>query len=87
MKLARLSASLFFTLSIFFNVSLSYAASLNGIMLIDAGTKAGGVFASGSYFAMGANNPNGNAAMLIPSSSPGGIVLGAYQNFVLNPAE
>jgi hypothetical protein len=85
MKLARLSAWLFFILSIFFNASLSYAASLSGIMLINAGTRADGVYASGSYFAMGANNPNGNAALLIPTSSPGGIVLGNYQNFVLDP--
>lgn len=86
MKLPQLPSLLFFVLSIFFNVSLSYAASLNGVMLIDAGTiDENGFYVNGSYFAMGANNPNGNVAMLIPTSSPGGIVLGSYQNFVLDP--
>ncbi len=67
----------------------SYAStiSLSGTMLIDAGTKSGGSYVGGSYFAMGANNPNSNSAMLNPTASPdpGGIVLGTYQNFVLNP--
>lgn len=41
-------------------------------------------YASGSYFAMGANNPNANGAMLAPGTA-GGIKLGTYQNFVTNP--
>ena len=67
----------------------AHSASLTGTMLIDAGIKMTDstgslVYTSGSYFAMGANNPNGSAAMLAPGSA-GGIVLGTYQNFVLNP--
>lgn len=73
------------------------AASLTGILTIDAGTRGPvevdpvndpGVFANlyigGSYFAMGANNPNGNSAMLTPGTA-GGIILGTYQNFVTDP--
>jgi hypothetical protein len=53
-----------------------------GIQVIDAyGSTA---YASGSYFAMGPNNPNGTAVMVAPGSD-GGIVLGTYQNFVLDP--
>ena len=68
-------------------VTASHAASLTGIMSIDPGLKVAGAYASGSYFAMGANNPNSNSAMLVPtlSPNPGGIVLGSYQNFMLNP--
>lgn len=68
-------------------IPAAQAASLTGIMLINPGLKAGGAYASGSYFAMGANNPNSNSAMLTPSLAPGpgGIVLGSHQNFVLNP--
>lgn len=84
MKLMQLFVRLLFVLSMFY-VSSSYAAYLSGVMLIDAGTRDDGGYTGGSYFAMGANNPNGNAAMLIPSLSPGGIVLGSYQNFVLDP--
>ena len=67
----------------------AHAVSLTGTMLIDAGIKmtdatGNPVYVSGSYFAMGANNPDGNAAMLAPGSA-GGIVLGTHQNFVLNP--
>ena len=67
----------------------AHSASLTGTMLIDAGIKMTDstgslVYTSGSYFAMGANNPNGSAAMLAPGSA-GGIVLGTHQNFVLNP--
>lgn len=69
----------------FFSTSLVHAASLTGIMTIDSGLKVGGSYVSGSYFAMGANNPNGTAAMLNALSNPGGIVLGTYQNFVLSP--
>jgi len=77
----------------------TYATSLSGIMTIDGGYKVDveidpinypGVtikqYGGGSYFAMGADDPNGNAAMLKPSlDGAGGIVLGSYQNFVLNP--
>lgn len=71
-------------LSVATNVS---AVPLTGTLNIDAGTKVGGVYSSGSYFAMGANNPNGaSTVMLTPlSTGPGGIVLGTHQNFVLNP--
>jgi hypothetical protein len=58
------------------------ATPLTGTMLINAGDL--NAASVGSYFAMGANNPYGNAAMLTPGSA-GGIVLGTYQNFVLDP--
>jgi hypothetical protein len=74
-----------------------HAASLTGILTINAGTKdwveldpvnspgeLSMVYVGGSYFAMGANNPNTNSAML-RAGSAGGIVLGTYQNFVTNP--
>jgi hypothetical protein len=62
------------------------AVPLAGTMTIDPGTRVGVVYTGGSYFAMGADDPNGTAEMLIPlSTGPGGIVLGTYQNFVLNP--
>lgn len=70
--------------------TVAHAAALSGTMLINGGTRVtidvngNTAYGSGSYFAMGANNPNGSAAMLNPGSA-GGIVLGAYQNFVLNP--
>ena len=73
--------------------TVAHAATLSGTMLINGGTRhvidASGntAYTAGSYFAMGANNPNGNAVMLQPTIAPGpgGIVLGTYQNFVLNP--
>ncbi len=80
--------------ALFLGTSASHADSLTGIMLIDPGTIGSGscadptfCYLSGSYFAMGSNNPNGTAAMLRPTVSPdpGGIVLGTYQNFVLGP--
>ncbi|WP_372522369.1 hypothetical protein [Sulfuricaulis sp.] len=80
--------------ALFLGTSASHADSLTGTMLIDPGTKGPGscatpanCYVSGSYFAMGADNPNSSAAMLQPTVSPdpGGIVLGTYQNFVLNP--
>jgi hypothetical protein len=71
------------------------ATPLTGTLLIDAGIRQPGVdetgnavtiYQSGSYFAMGANEPNDVAmsVMLTPGSA-GGIVLGTYQNFVLDP--
>lgn len=67
----------------------AHAVALTGTMLIDPGTKSidangNSTYLSGSYFAMNANNPNGQASMLQPGSA-GGIELGTYQNFVLNP--
>lgn len=71
---------------LFLSAAASHAASLTGVMLIDPGVKSGGIYTGGSYFAMGANNPNGSAAMLQPQpTGPGGIELGSYQNFVLDP--
>lgn len=62
---------------------------LSGTMQIEAVTRdVNGNFVSGSYFSMGGNDPNGAAAVsLHPTDSPdpGGIVLGTYQNFVLDP--
>lgn len=70
------------------SAATAHAASLTGTMLINPGHyNIDGRYAGGSYFAMGGNTPNANAAMLVPNSSPGGIVLGTYQNFVLDPDE
>lgn len=63
------------------------AASLSGLMTINPGIldPDSGLYADGSFFAMNGNyNPNASAAMLQPGSA-GGILLGTYQNFVLNP--
>jgi len=71
------------------------AVSLWGLLTVDAGYKddveiAPGVvknlYQGGSYFAMGVNNPNGNAAML-SAGTDGGIQLGTFQNFVTDPDE
>ena len=68
-----------------------HAEALTGTMLIDPGiTTAPDEFGetyyvSGSYFVMG-NNPSVNSGMLSPGSA-GGVVLGTYQNFVLDPDE
>lgn len=61
------------------------ATPITGLMTIDPGlTRASGYYRSGSYFALGANNPNSNSVLLAPGSA-GGILLGSYQPFVLNP--
>ncbi|HHH43927.1 MAG TPA: VPLPA-CTERM sorting domain-containing protein [Gammaproteobacteria bacterium] len=73
------------------------AVSLSGLITIAPGTigpveftrpnGAIGIrnqYTGGSYFAMNANNPNANAAMLTPGTARG-IELGTYQNYVLDP--
>lgn len=63
------------------------AASLSGLMTINPGIldPESGLYVDGSFFAMNANyNPNASAAMLEPGTA-GGILLGTYQNFVLDP--
>lgn len=42
-------------------------------------------YSSGSYFAMGANNPNGSVGSLQPATNGGYIELGTFQNFVTTP--
>ncbi len=42
-------------------------------------------YVSGSYFAMGANNPNGGNVAFLAAGTAGGVQLGNYQNFVTNP--
>ena len=71
--------------AILLSSAVAHASSLTGTMLINAGTLSAGTYVSGSYFAMGANNPNASAAAMLKPGSAGGIVLGTYQNFVLNP--
>lgn len=84
MKLKRISLSVFlFPLALFAETSAAAIIELRGNLLINPGV-VDAEYTGGSYFAMGADNPNGNAAMLRPGSA-GGIVLGTYQNFVLNP--
>lgn len=60
----------------------AHAVSLTGTMLIDPGividANSSPTYVSGSFFAMGGR------VMLTPGSA-GGIVLGTYQNFVLDP--
>ena len=76
--------------AVLFCSTAAHAAALTGTMLIDAGVSkvidanGNSVYVSGSYFAMGANNPNVSSTMLKPGSAAG-ITLGTYQNFVLNP--
>lgn len=82
MRRKILFVTLFF---LFVFPAFSWALPLSGLMTIDPGTRdINGSYVGGSYFAMGANDPDGNAAMLT-SGSAGGIILGAYQNFVLDP--
>ncbi|HQU17351.1 MAG TPA: PEP-CTERM sorting domain-containing protein [Gammaproteobacteria bacterium] len=62
-----------------------FATPISGLMTIDPGLRIPRLgYVSGSYFAMFANNPNSGAAMLAPGSA-GGLTLGSYQPFVLNP--
>ena len=67
----------------------AHASALTGTMLIDPGiyeslSTTSNTYISGSYFSF--STPNAGGA-LVPTASPepGGIVLGTYQNFVLNP--
>ncbi len=67
----------------------AHATALTGTMLINPGIYSsvgttGGTYVSGSYFSFG--GPDSGAAITpTVSPGPGGIVLGSYQNFVLNP--
>lgn len=74
-------------LALFCSSTAAHAAALVGTMLIDPGiiNATSGTYTSGSYFTMGANNPNSSSAVMLSPGSAGGIVLGTYQNFVLNP--
>ena len=74
--------------------SFSQAVALDGRLYVDGYTSASMVsisgstitsYSSGSYFAMGANNPNGNVGRLQPNAAGGYIELGSFQNFVTNP--
>ena len=73
----------------------AHAVQLTSLLTIDAGFKAPeevapdvflDLYQGGSYFAMGSNNPNGNAAMLSPGTADG-IQLDSFQNFVTDPNE
>lgn len=86
----RISFSVLFLWFTSFSASAATVA-LNGVLNI-----AGGVniynpdtdtyaYQSGSYFAMGANNPD-TAVMLQPGAA-GGVILGSYQPYVLSPDE
>ncbi len=96
-----LSAITFSSLSTQSALALSVDGThLTGLLKVDPGIKEqtevvtadGSVivvtaYTGGSYFVMNQNNPNsGSAAMLRPGTA-GGIALGSYNNFVLNPDE
>ena len=67
-------------------VNVAQAVALDGRLYLDGyTTNIDGYYADGSYFAMGANNPNGNVGMLQPSADGGYIELGTFQNYVTNP--
>lgn len=61
------------------------AVPLDGRLYVDGMVRSGGVYVDGSYFAMGANNPNGNYGSLQPAADGGYIQLGSFQNYVTNP--
>ena len=70
------------------------AAVVNGFMGIDPGVRSPqevapdiivDVYQGGSYFALGSNSPNGNSTVMLEPGPAGGILLGSYQNFVLDP--
>lgn len=62
------------------------AVSLTGLLLLDGMVRdADGLYVDGSYFAMGANNPDGNYGNLQPAAGGGYIQLGAFQAYVTNP--
>ena len=71
----RIFVSCFILAGLFMHTSL-HATSLNGLMTIDAGDSSGG-----SFFAMG------TALVYLAPGTAGGISLGDYQNFVLDPDE
>jgi hypothetical protein len=71
----RTSVICFILAGFFMHPSL-HAVSLNGLMTIDAGDSSGG-----SVFTMGTTS-----VYLVPGTA-GGILLGEYQNFVLDPDE
>ncbi len=71
---------------------------LAGLLTIDPGTKvktqitlADGTtftrnrYTGGSYFVMNKDNPNSTQAAMLQPGTDGGIALGRYQNFVVNP--
>lgn len=65
--------------------SHAHAIALDGRFYIDGMVRTGNVYADGSYFAMGADNPNSNYGDLQPAMNGGFIQLGSFQNYVTNP--
>lgn len=66
--------------------NVAQAVILDGRLYVNGYvTNVNGYYASGSYFAMGANNPNGTVGVLQPSANGGYIELGTFQNYVTNP--
>lgn len=70
------------------------AVALDGRFYVDGYTSADFIdqygstytaYTGGSYFAMGANNPNGNVGRLQPSVAGGYIELGAFQSYITDP--
>lgn len=72
-------------ITLLLGTAAAQASAITGTMLINPGIySASGAYVSGSYFSF---SSAGAGVALVPTVSPdpGGIVLGTYQNFVLNP--
>lgn len=66
--------------------SFAASVSLSGMLTVNPGFKVRKLgYESGSWFAMHKPDPNGSAVAMLAPGTAGGIILGSYQNFVLNP--
>lgn len=72
-------------LMLFGGPAVAATVNLAGVLQINPGTRIDGLYDNGSYFAMGGNNPNGASTVMLQPGSDSGVILGTYQNFVLNP--
>lgn len=72
-------------LGLAFAATHAQAVALNGRLYVDGMVRSEGFYVDGSYFAMGADNPNGNYGNLQPAAGGGYIQLGSFQNYVTNP--
>lgn len=65
--------------------TVAEAVALDGRLYLDGYAEdVDGYYADGSYFAMGANDPDGNVGRLRPAANGGYIELGSFQNFITN---
>ncbi|HHJ17627.1 MAG TPA: hypothetical protein ENJ80_13105 [Gammaproteobacteria bacterium] len=62
------------------------SVSLSGMLTIEPGFRKT-INEKGSWFAMNSPSPNGSAVAMLKPGTAGGIILGEYQNFVLDPDE